>query len=850
MIPFEKFTDKAKFALQKAQEVLLETKQVQLDTEHILYGICFVEGSIIPDILAGIGIDSAKFNDKVRRVVTNRPQVESAGGISQIYVTPQVARLFDLAYEEAKEMGDEYIGTEHLLLGILELHDGAAYRVLTSFGLDKEKILQALKDVRGFRRVDSASAEDTYQMLKRFTVDLTDKAREGKLDPVIGREVEINRIMEILSRRTKNNPVLIGDPGVGKTAIVEGLAQRIVSRRVPEPLLNKSVLQLDLPALVAGTKFRGEFEDRMKALIDEIIKRKRNTILMIDELHTVVGAGAAEGAIDASNILKPALARGDLQAIGATTINEYRKYIEKDRALERRFQPVMVDEPSPEEAIQILKGLKKRYEEHHGLEITDPAITSAVNLSVRYVTGRFLPDKAIDLIDEASARVRLRALAETARISELESQLAEVESQEKSFADKEDYESAANFKQKAEKLSQELDKEREILKSRSTNLRVTEEDIAEVVSEWSGVPVTKMKELERDRLLKMEDELSKKVIGQREAIDALSESIRRAKIGLADPNRPLGSFIFLGPTGVGKTELVKVLAEFLFGTRNAVIRIDMSEYMEKHSVSRLVGAPPGYVGYEEGGQLTEAVKRQPFSIILLDEIEKAHPEVFNILLQILDEGRLTDNKGVTVNFKNTVIIMTSNIGSGKILELTGNGRIGFHAPGEEEGESEKTYAELQRTLFNMLKSRVSPEFLNRIDEIVVFHQLNREEIKRIALLQLEEVRARLSEQKVSLRLTASALEKLAEEGFDRSFGARPMKRAIQRLIVNPISKKLILGEIKEGDRVVIDFAENEWLIRKVVGAGVDDTGELLLATDNKSEKPEVAEVLASKTPNP
>lgn len=811
MIPFEKFTDKAKMALQKAQEVLLDTKQVQMDTEHILYGICFVEGSIMPDILSGAGVDPAKFNDKVRRTVMSRPQVESSGSILQIYVTPQVARLFDLAYQEARDMGDEFIGTEHLLLAMLELREGAAYRVLASFGLDKEKILLALKEVRGYRRVDSASAEDTYKMLKRFTVDLTEKARAGKLDPVIGREAEINRIMEILCRRTKNNPVLIGDPGVGKTAIVEGLAQRIVERKVPEPLLDKSVLQLDLPALVAGTKFRGEFEDRMKALIEEIIKRKRSTILMIDELHTVVGAGAAEGAIDASNILKPALARGDLQAIGATTINEYRKYIEKDRALERRFQPVMVDEPTPEEAIQMLKGLRKRYEEHHHLEITDEAIESAVNLSVRYVTGRFLPDKAIDLIDEASARVRLRALADTSRIAELEAKIQEVEAQANIAAEAKDYETSAKLKQEAEILKRDLEKERGLLKARSDQLRVTEENIAEVVSEWSGVPVTRLSESDREKFLRMEEELSKKVVGQKEAIFLLSETIRRAKSGLADPNRPLGTFIFLGPTGVGKTELVKVLAEFLFGSKNAVVRIDMSEYMEKHSVSRLVGAPPGYVGYEEGGQLTEAVKRQPFCIVLLDEIEKAHPEVFNILLQVLDEGRLTDNKGVTVNFKNTVIIMTSNIGSAKILELSTGGKMGFRTSRDED--KEKSYKELQETLFNMLKARVSPEFLNRIDEVVVFHQLSKEEVKKIALLQLEDVKARLKEQKVSLSITDSALERLAEEGFDPAFGARPMKRAIQRLILNKVSEKIIAGEIKEGDDVVIDFLDGEWLFR-------------------------------------
>ncbi len=811
MIPFEKFTEKTKQAMQKAQEILLETKQVQLDTEHILYGIAFVDGSILPDIFEGAGIDVDKIMDKIRREVMLKPQIEGTGPIGQIYVTPLVAKLFNLAFEEAKEMGDEFIGTEHLLLGILELREGSAFRVLNSFGLDKEKVLQALKDLRGYRRIDSAYAEETYQMLKRFTINLTEKAQKGELDPVIGREREIQRVMEILSRRTKNNPVLIGDPGVGKTAIVEGLAQRIAERKVPLPLMDKNVLQLDLPGLVAGTKFRGEFEDRMKALLDEIIKQKRNTILFIDELHTVVGAGAAEGAIDASNILKPALARGDLQAIGATTISEYRKYIEKDRALERRFQPVLVEEPTADEAMRILQGLKERYEKHHQLKITDEAIESAVKLSVRYITGRYLPDKAIDLIDEAAARVRLRNLSETAKLTELNNKLEELQDKERMAAENEDYESAARFKQESAKLLQEIEQERKKIAKKSGELAVTAEDIAQVVSEWSGVPVTRLTVEEKERLLNMEQELSKKIVGQREAIEVVSETIRRAKSGLADPNRPLGTFIFLGPTGVGKTELVKVLAEFLFGSKQAVIRIDMSEYMEKHSVSKLVGAPPGYVGYEEGGQLTEAVKRQPFSVILLDEIEKAHPDVFNILLQVLDEGRLTDNKGVTVNFRNTVIIMTSNIGSSEILELTEQGKIGFKARAFSQEDREKGYSEVQEVVFNLLKKKLSPEFLNRIDEVVVFHQLDREEVKQVATLQLEEFKNRLKDQGISIEVTDSALEKLADEGFDPSFGARPMKRAIQRLVVNPISNKILAGEIKEGETVVVDFADDSFI---------------------------------------
>jgi len=808
MIPFERFTDKAKLALQKAQEVLFDTRQVQLDTEHILYGIAFVEGSIFADILRESGLEPERVLDKIRRAVTNRPQVEGAGGIAQAYVTPHVVRLFDLAFQEAKEMGDEYIGTEHLLLAMLELREGTAYRILNSFGLDKEKVLRSLKELRGYRRVDSATAEDTYRMLKRFTVDLTERARQGKLDPVIGREVEIQRVMEILSRRTKNNPVLIGDPGVGKTAIVEGLAQRIAEKKVPEPLMDKSVLQLDLPGLVAGTKFRGEFEDRMKALLEEIIKAKRSTILFIDELHTVVGAGAAEGAIDASNILKPALARGELQAVGATTISDYRKYIEKDKALERRFMPVLVEEPTPEVAVLMLKGLKPKYEEHHGIKITDGAIESAVRLSQRYITGRFLPDKAIDVIDEACARVRLRALPEKNKIAEITEKIDRLREEEAVKADAGDYESVAKIKTEIARMEEQLQEEKEKLQQLTASQVVDEEEVAQVVADLSGVPVPKVSLEERERFLKMEEELSKNLIGQKEAIALVSEVIRRAKSGLSDPNRPLGSFIFLGPTGVGKTELVKVLAEFLFGSRDALVRIDMSEYQEKHSVSRLVGAPPGYVGYEEGGQLTEAVKRQPFSIVLLDEFEKAHPEVFNLLLQVLDEGRLTDNKGVTVNFRNTVIVLTSNIGSSEILELSQGGKIGF----KHEGRT-YTDQDVKEVVFNILKRRVTPEFLNRIDEVIVFHQLSKEDVKAIARLQLKALQERLAERMISLEVSESAIEKLADEGFDPAFGARPMKRTIQRLVSNPISQKIISGEIKDGDKVVVNFVDGEFVFK-------------------------------------
>ena len=798
MIPYEKFTEHAKLALQKAQEVLLETKQVQFDTEHVLYGLAFVESSLAAEVFSLAGVDREKALDKIRNAVLHRPQVET-GGIGQIYVTPQTAKLFDLAYDEAKQMGDEFIGTEHLLLSFFELREGAGLRVLSSLGLTKEKVLKALKEVRGHRRVDSAQAEDTYQSLKRFTIDLTDKASNGKIDPVIGRDQETDRVIEVLSRRQKNNPVLIGDPGVGKTAIVEGLALRIAQKRVPEPLMDKRVLQLDMARLIAGSKFRGEFEDRLKAVLDEIEKGKRNVILFIDEMHTVVGAGAAEGAMDASNILKPALSRGDLQAVGATTVTEFRKYVEKDPALERRFQPVLVEEPSAEDTIEILKGLREKYEEHHHLEITDEAIEAAVSLSTRYITGRFLPDKAIDVIDEAAARCRLRALAATAKITELQQHHDGLEQKQRQAADDEQYEEAARLKQEMLGLNRQMEDERERLQSVSQEACVTGEDVAEIVSGWSGVPVSRLTETESARLLRMEEELGKHIIGQEHALQAVSEVIRRAKGGLSDPNRPLGSFVFLGPTGVGKTELVKVLADFLFGSRDAIIRIDMSEYMEKFSVSRLIGAPPGYVGYDEGGQLTERVRRQPFSIVLLDEIEKAHPDVYNILLQVLDEGRLTDNKGVTVNFRNTVIIMTSNLGSAEIAQMS---------EGKSDEELAKLAPEMHNVVYEELKRTLRPEFLNRIDEVVVFHSLNRQQVGRIARLVLKDLEERLTEREVTLELTDAAVDALVQDGYSPTFGARPLRRTTQRMVSNPLSEKLISGEITKGSHVLVGHGED------------------------------------------
>jgi len=808
VIPFEKFTDRAKEALQAAQEVLLDTKQVQLDTEHVLYGLLTVENSLATEVLKLAGADPERAIDKVKRAIQQRPQVETHGGVAQIYITPETARLFDAAFDEAKQMGDEFIGSEHLLLAFFELREGAGHRLLTSFGLTKEKVYAALKEIRGHRKVDSAQAEETYQSLKRFTIDLTEKARQGKIDPVIGRERETNRVIEILLRRQKNNPVLIGDPGVGKTAVVEGLALRIAEKRVPEPLLDKRVLQLDMARLIAGSKFRGEFEDRLKAVLDEIEKSKRNVILFIDEMHTVVGAGAAEGAMDASNILKPALARGDLQAIGATTISEYRKYVEKDPALERRFQPVTIEEPTVADTVEILRGIRERYEKHHGLTISDEALEAAAALSSRYITDRFLPDKAIDLVDEAASRCRLRALSATAKLSELKNQQEELARHEREAADAENWEEAARLKQEQLVLQKEVDEERQRLQGTAHEVCVTEDDIAEIVSEWSGVPVSRLTQTEAERLLNMEQELAKSIVGQEQAVRAVSEVIRRAKSGLSDPSRPLGSFIFLGPTGVGKTELVKVLADYLFGSRENIVRIDMSEYMEKYSVSRLIGAPPGYVGYDEGGQLTEQVRRRPFSIVLLDEIEKAHPDVYNILLQVLDDGRLTDNKGVTVNFRNTVIIMTSNLGSAEIAAMS---------EGKGSDELEALYPKMHDAVFEKLKQTLRPEFLNRIDEIVVFHSLNHEQVKQIVRLILKELEARLQERDVTVTYSEAALDALAESGFSATFGARPLRRAIQRSIVNPLSEKLIAGEIADGSSVAVDCRDGEFLFEVAPG---------------------------------
>ena len=812
---FENYTERAREVLTSSQDILRRYKQNQLDAEHILLALLEQEDGLTGQILSRIGVEIRDVARRVEEELARTPKVAPASEKQtgdQIYITPRGKRVLDLAETEAKRLKDEYVGVEHLLLGVLKETDSPASRILAQFRIDEEKVYRALQQIRGNRRVESENAESKYQMLQKYARDLTALAREGKIDPVIGRDEEILRVVQVLSRRTKNNPVLIGDPGVGKTAIAEGLALKIAQNNVPETLKGRTLLSLDLGAMVAGSKFRGEFEERLKGVMDEIHKAAGQIVLFIDELHTVVGAGAAEGAMDASNMLKPALARGELQCIGATTLDEYRKNIEKDAALERRFQPVFVGEPSIPDTVAILQGLRERYEAHHKVKITDEALKAAAELSARYLTERFLPDKAIDLVDEAASKVRISLASMPEPLKEMEADLARLLSEGQAAADAREYEKAAQLRDEEQVLRRDYQAAREKWERDSgINSVVDEHDIAQVIAKQTGIPVARMFEGEAQKLLGLEADLHNRVIGQEAAISAIAEAVRRSRAGLSDPNRPIGSFLFLGPTGVGKTELAKALAEFLFDDESALLRIDMSEYMEKHSVARLIGSPPGYVGYEEGGQLTEAVRRRPYRVLLLDEIEKAHPDVWNVLLQVLDDGRLTDGQGRVVNFKNTVIIMTSNIGSHLIEAIPSDAT---------ETEAQDLYEQMQSRVMVELKAHLRPELLNRIDEIIVFHALNREQIGQIVKLLLKKTTGALAERGIILEVTDKALDVFATQGYDPLYGARPLRRTLQRMLDNPISSGILRGEFKEGDTIVVDADANGKITPRLKIGGV------------------------------
>ncbi len=793
---FEKFTEKARELVQTAQDILVRYKHTQLDTEHLLLAMLEQNEGLAVQVLQKLNVDTFTLAHAAEEALARAPKVQYADQGAQIYITPRIKKVFDLAKEEAQRLHDSYIGVEHLLLGLIKEGDGGAARLLKQQNVDEEKVYKALQAVRGSSRVTDENPEEKYRMLERFSRDLTELAREDKIDPVIGRDEEIKRTIQILSRRTKNNPVLIGDPGVGKTAIAEGLALKIASGDVPENLRGRRLLALDMGAMVAGSKFRGEFEERLKGVMDEVRKAAGQVILFLDELHTVVGAGAAEGAMDASNMLKPALARGELQCIGATTLDEYRKNIEKDAALERRFQPIVVGEPSVADTIEILKGLRDKYEAHHTVKIDDSALVAAAELSSRYVTDRFLPDKAIDLIDEAASKIRIENSSMPANIKAMESRLTKIQTEGRAAADSRDYEKAAWLRDEEVALRREFTERRDAwMRESGVDSVVDEHDIAELISKTTGIPVSRMFEEEADKLLAMESKLHERVIGQEAAIEAVSEAVRRGRAGLKDPNRPIGSFLFLGPTGVGKTELARALAQFMFDDPDAMIRIDMSEYMEKHSVARLIGAPPGYVGYDEGGQLTEAVRRRPYRVVLLDEIEKAHPDVFNILLQLLDAGRLTDSTGRTVDFKNTVVIMTSNIGSQFIEAMP---------VGASQHEQDALYDKMKERVTQELRLHFRPELLNRIDEIIVFHALNQPQIKEIVDLLLKGTERQLAARKLHLEVTDAAKTLIAESGFDPLYGARPLRRTIQRMVENPISSGILRRQFTDGDTIIVD----------------------------------------------
>ncbi|WP_279380048.1 ATP-dependent Clp protease ATP-binding subunit [Sporosalibacterium faouarense] len=810
MAMFGRFTERAQKAVLLAQESAKELSHNYVGTEHLLLGLVKEGEGVAAKAIEKMGVSLDKIKEEIIGTVGKGNKGEEILGF-----TPRTKRVFELSFMEARSLNHNYVGTEHILLGLLKESEGVASVVLKRLGLDLEKTRQEIIKMLNNNYNGKPSGNSEYgkrggktPTLDKYGRDLTKQADEGKIDPVIGRQKEIQRVIQVLSRRTKNNPCLVGEPGVGKTAIAEGLAQRIADGEVPELLTNKRVITLDLSSMVAGAKYRGEFEDRLKKVMEEI-RQSGDVILFIDEMHTIIGAGAAEGAIDASNILKPALARGELQAIGATTIDEYRKHIEKDAALERRFQPITVEEPTAEDTLKILEGLRDKYEAHHRVKITDEALNAATELSKRYITDRFLPDKAIDLIDEAASRVRLQVITAPPELKELEDKLEELSQEKEEAISTQDYEKAAKIRDNEKNIKEELDNKKNQWKKEKqiSSNEVGYEEIAHVVSEWTGIPVKKMTMEESERLLNLEKILHKRVIGQEEAVKAISSAVRRARVGLKDPNKPIGTFIFVGPTGVGKTYLTKALAEALFGDEDAVIRLDMSEYMEKHSVSKLVGSPPGYVGFDEGGQLTEKVRRKPYSVILFDEIEKAHPDVFNILLQLLDDGRLTDSKGRIVDFKNTVVIMTSNVGASKIKKQK---TLGFASPSEEEKEKAE-YDKMKDMINDELRKTFRPEFLNRIDETIVFHPLNEEHIKEIVNLMIKNLEDRLKKMNINIEVSEKAKEYIGKEGFDPTFGARPLERAIRKLVEDRLSEEMLKGNIEKNDTVIINY-EGEKLV--------------------------------------
>ena len=799
----DRFTEKAQEAFHEAQSIMGNMHHTQLDVEHIFLALLRQKDGLTIKALQKLGVDSDVVAQRVEYELDKSPKVygQNIYG-NQVYITPRTQRLVKRAEEEAQRINDQYTGVEHLLISMLNERDGASQRILSSFNVTQERLYQVLMEIRGTQRSDTPTAESKYEVLSKYSVNLTKLAADGKLDPVVGRDAEIMRVIRILSRRTKNNPVLVGEPGVGKTAIAEGLAQQITSGDVPQPLLNKQVVSLDLGAMVAGSKFRGEFEERLKGVMDEVKGSNGHIILFIDELHTVVGAGAAQGSIDASNMLKPALARGEMQVIGATTLDEYRKHIEKDPALERRFSPVFVEEPDVDTAIEMLRGLRHRYEDHHKLTISDDAIDAAARLSSRFIMDRFLPDKAIDLLDEASAKLRIDMFSMPKDLRQMEQKLQELRDAEEEASQKRDYEKAVVIRAEFLRLEQDFTRRRdEWRKDANIDETVDAEDIAQVVSSWTGVPVMRMLEREREKLVHMEERLQKRVIGQHDAVLAVSDAIRRARSGLADPRRPIGSFIFVGPTGVGKTELAKALAEFMFDSEEAMTRVDMSEFQERHTVSRLIGAPPGYVGYDDAGQLTERIRRRPYQVVLFDEIEKAHPDVFNTMLQLLDDGRLTDGQGRTVDFSNTIVIMTSNIGTEHVKQQG----IGLVRTSQSQDDRDSAKARVMEAM----KSAFRPEFLNRIDDIILFQPLTAEELTQIVDIITADVQKRLVEQGINLVLTTEAKLWLAKEGYNPAYGARPLRRTVQRHIETPLARAVLQQQFVHGDQITGEVSEDQ-----------------------------------------